>query len=159
MINKIVKIIDEWKANSLTWDLLIDAITNAGHPRYTRQALDKKDRIKSAYRTRKEILRLKKKDEPLNFTLPAALKRIEELSDRLRVAEAQIARLERENNNFLEQFQTWASNARMSGISYETLNRPLDPIDRSRSSESPKKPKIPKRLEVVFKPTTERWKT
>ena len=54
-IELIVGILDGWSAK-LTWDQLIDAIEERIRVRYTRQALDKHARIKTAYQVTKERL-------------------------------------------------------------------------------------------------------
>ena len=48
VIAKIVGILDGWNGK-LTWGLLIDAIEERLKARYTRQALDRHDRVKDAY--------------------------------------------------------------------------------------------------------------
>ncbi|NQB78276.1 hypothetical protein DZ919_032310, partial [Pseudomonas aeruginosa] len=51
-IGVIVAILDGW-SGKLTWDLLIDMIERRLFVRYTRQALDKRARVKVAYQVAK----------------------------------------------------------------------------------------------------------
>lgn len=132
-IGIIVAVLDGW-TGKLTWDLLIDAIERRLRCRYTRQALDKHERIKAAFALRKAALAQSDR----------AASRVEspELQaclDRIARIEAENARLRLENDRLLEQFVTWAYNAHTRGLDKEFLSRPLRPIDRDRSEQVPRR--------------------
>lgn len=134
-IELIVGILDGWSAK-LTWDQLIDAIEERIRVRYTRQALDKHSRIKTAYQVTKERLsgtprieRSKRLSDVEASALTERLKRIEAENNRLKV----------ENERLLEQFVTWAYNAHLKGLTKEYLNNPLPHVDRERTKSFPKK--------------------
>ncbi len=128
-ISAIVSILDGW-SGKLGWDLLIAAIERRNGNRYTRQALDKHERIKQAFVLRKQALTGKdglarKVSSP---ELQAALDRIQRLA-------AENARLTRENVLLLEQFVRWAYNSNIAGISLERLNKDLPVVDRNQSDK------------------------
>jgi hypothetical protein len=138
-ISAIVSILDGW-SGKLGWDLLIAAIQRRNGNRYTRQALDKHERIKQAFVLRKQALAGKdglarKVGSP---ELQAALDRIQRLV-------AENARLTRENELLLEQFVRWAYNSNIAGMSLERLNKALPAVDRNQSD---------KRLALVKPPAT-----
>jgi hypothetical protein len=126
-IDLIIGLLDGWSTN-LTWETLIDAIESRLHVRYSRQALDRHDRIKLAYTLRKEKLRNSpvKDSDVKSVELRAAL-------DRLQRLENENERLKAENNALLEQFALWAYNARTKGLDKNALNRPLPFVDRGRN--------------------------
>jgi predicted nuclease with TOPRIM domain len=125
IIEDIVEVIDEWSSQKLTWDLLIEAINQAGLPLYTRQALERRPRIKLAYLARKEALRAKpgQKNEAQPNT-DADNAEIEKLK-------AKVKRLELENNHLHEVFKRWLYNATNAGVSTDVLDRPMPDIDRN----------------------------
>lgn len=125
-IEVICSILDGWNGN-LTWNALIDAVIVRLKRKYTRQALDRHSRIKSAYSNRKEALRGKTaRPEVKSLELQMSLERI----DRLK---AEIQRLMAENKQLLEQFARWAYNAHCKGLTEWQLNQPLPPVDRART--------------------------
>src|SRR5450759_543410 len=83
-IKQIVEILDGW-SGKLSWELLIDAIELRMLNRYTRQALNKHERIRHAFDIRK-------KDLSGNN---GGVRRVE--SPQLQIALDRIARLEAEN--------------------------------------------------------------
>jgi hypothetical protein len=133
----IVGILDGWKGK-LSWEALIEAIERRTHARYTRQALDKHVRIKTAFGLRKKALaeargeRGPAADSP---ELEAALQRIARL-------EGENTRLTAENQNLLEQFARWAYNAHARGLDQNFLNRPLPPVNRDRARTQLPGPKL-----------------
>ncbi|WP_174864243.1 hypothetical protein [Comamonas jiangduensis] len=124
-ITKIVGILDGW-SGKLTWDLLIEAVERHLFARYTRQALHKHPRIQDAFELRKKALSADS-DRPQKLAstpeMQAALEKIERL-------EAQVQRIEAENNRLLEQFARWAYNANMRGLEEAFLNSPLPDVNR-----------------------------
>lgn len=134
-IAQIVAILDGW-TGKLGWDLLIDVIERRNGNRYSRQALDKHERIKQAFVLRKQTLSetdgtARKVSSP---ELQAALDRVQRLS-------AENVRLTKENEALLEQFVRWAYNASVAGVGQVTLNRLLPDVDRNQSDKKPAAPK------------------
>lgn len=123
-IKTIVEILDGW-GGRLTWELLIDAIALRFNCRYTRQALHKHERIRTAFAATKE--RASNEPEEPRRRGP---KELQIALDRIARLEAENARLERENNALLEQFVRWAYNAHSRGLTQEFLNIPLAPVSR-----------------------------
>lgn len=131
VIGKIVEILDGW-SGPLSWVTLVATVEERIGLHYTRQTLDKHERIKLAFASRKKAIaqgrqhELKIIDDP---TLQAALDRITRL-------EAENNRLKAENANLLEQFVRWAHNAYIKGIGSEELNRPLPAVNRGQTDRA-----------------------
>ncbi|MBX8548823.1 hypothetical protein K5D68_04305 [Pseudomonas cichorii] len=125
-IERIVGVLDGW-SGKLYWDLLIEAIEKRLGVRYTRQALDKHARIKSAYQATKTRLSKVPGSEPLQ---KLSTVEVGALTERLKRLEAENARLKVENESLLEQFVTWAYNAYLKGMTKEYLSTPLPRVDR-----------------------------
>jgi len=127
-IGEIVSILDGW-SGKLSWDLLISAIEKRNGNSYSRQALDKHERIKQAFVQRKKALSgavgEKRKSGPPEAQ--AAMERIQRLT-------AENERLNRENTSLLEQFVRWAYNASLFGIGQDKLNNPLPPVNRNQTN-------------------------
>ncbi|MGP1715539.1 MAG: hypothetical protein ACTS9Y_16095 [Methylophilus sp.] len=130
-IERIVQILDGW-SGKLSWKLFIEAITIQLHLSYARQTLNNHERIRSGFVARKKELtgqeRKSKNTESPELQLAA---------QRIKLLEAEIARLTRENNTLLEQFVRWAYNASTRQLDLDFLNTPLPLINRDRT----KKPK------------------
>lgn len=126
-IELIVRLLDGWEGK-LTWDALIDATVTRLHCRYTRQALHKHERIRTAYALRKESLGGQKQ---------AAIRRGSGQSTdamaRIARLEAENQRLEAENQRLLEQFVVWAYNAHTRGLDKEFLSQPLPRVNRDQT--------------------------
>jgi hypothetical protein len=120
-VRTIVSILDGW-SGPLTWTLLIDAVYARLYCRYTRQALHKHERIKTAFEVRKKNGQTQPQARG-SAQLQKAIERISRL-------EAENQRLLAENDRLLEQFARWAFNAYVRGIGENELNRPLPEIDR-----------------------------
>jgi hypothetical protein len=133
-IEKIVKILDEWSLPKLTWELLLTEIQRRLGARYVRQTLDKYARISDAFVARKKTLAARDPNDPSLLT--PEQKRIVDL-------ETEVARLKRENNNLLEQFNRWTFNGQRLQIDHrmrdewrglrEELDKPLQKPDREAS--------------------------
>lgn len=126
-IEQIVRLLDGWEGK-LTWDALIDATVTRLHCRYTRQALHKHERIRTAYALRKESLGGQKQ---------AAIRRgsgqLTDAMARIARLEAENQRLEAENQRLLEQFVVWAYNAHTRGLDKEFLSQPLPRVNRDQT--------------------------
>ena len=125
-IELIVGMLDGW-SGKLTWDLLIDVIEKRLRVRYTRQALDKRARIKMAYQVTKTRL-----SESPRHEHQRKLSGVEVgvITQRLNRLEAENSRLRVEGERLLEQFVTWAYNAHLKGLTKDYLNTPLPRVDR-----------------------------
>lgn len=129
IITQIVELLDNWNKPKLTWELLVLALKDSAMPEYTRQALERQPRIKSAYLSMKGILRR----EDLAVRRPASLSKPTDDS-RIRSLKAKIARLEQENTNLKERFLCWLNNAVDFGMTVEMLENPLPRIERGQTA-------------------------
>jgi hypothetical protein len=119
-ISEIVKLLDGW-TGKLTWELLADAIERAAGARYTRQSLDRHVRIKEAYlQVRERVGGVSRVPAETHELSKAEVRRRLEDYDRLK---NEVARLERENNNYAQQFVRWVWNLRMMKISEDQLSQ------------------------------------
>lgn len=128
IIRAIVEILDGW-SGLLTWNGLVACVEKRLGLRYTRQTLDKHERIKAAFVSRKAELANCENAAPRNPDNPAAHAALE----RLERFEAENARLRRENTNLLEQFLRWTYNAGTRGLSLEFLNQNIPEINRGQT--------------------------
>lgn len=128
-IEKIVQILDGW-TGKLSWELFIVQIEKVTHNLYTRQALNKRGRIKDAFTARKAVLggRDRKLFENKSPEMQLGLQRIARL-------EAENERLKNENNTLLNQFVRWAYNASGRGLDLTFLNTALPTVSRERSDK------------------------
>ena len=110
-------VLDGWEG-PLTWDLLIDAIESQVGGRYARQTLDRHDPIKLAYQRTKDKAS-GEVGQSNQMTAKEMRRRVEDY-DRLK---AEIARLERENNNYAQQCARWVWNLRALKITENQLSR------------------------------------
>jgi hypothetical protein len=120
--------IDGWDPKTpLTWDALVSAVEGRFGHRYTRQALDARQRIKTAYRIRSNVLkRLPDRAPRGTVELQGAQARIDGLK-------AENERLKAENEQLLSQFVRWLYNASLHGLDKHQLNAPLPGVDRERT--------------------------
>lgn len=131
-IDQVVGILDGW-GGKLTWDLLVDKVEERLHVRYTRQGLDKHERVKVAFSVRKKALaRARDRAERPPSESPE-LDAAEQSIVRLK---GENDRLKAENQRLLEQFARWAYNAHTRGLAEGFLNQPLPPVDRDRTERS-----------------------
>ena len=125
-IEQIVSIIDGW-SGKLTWDLLIQSVARRLRGTYTRQALHKHERIRSAFTLRKKTLSISVgKKKAISPEFQATNERIARL-------EGENQRLQMENDRLLEQFVRWAYNAYSRGLDEQFLSRPLPAINRQQT--------------------------
>lgn len=129
-IETVVKVLDGW-SGKLTWDKLVEAVWKRLKTRYTRQALNGHERIKRAFTARKKELGSSPKPEPETTASPE----LKNALNLIATLEAKVRRLERENQQILEQFVRWAHNAKVKGLTVELLNRPLQKIDRGSTED------------------------
>ena len=112
-----------------TWDAVVRlARQRLGHA-YSRQALSRHERIRTALAARKEQLRdrhVGRRPRPKTDTEAALLARIDSL-------EADLSRLRAENESMMTRFAIWAYNTHVLGIPDHRLDAPLQPVDRDYS--------------------------
>lgn len=127
-IQEICEMIDGWDPKTpLTWDTLVSAVEGRLGHRYTRQALDARQRIKMAYKVRSNVLKNLPDRAPRGtIELQGAHARIDGLK-------AENERLKAENEKLLSQFVRWLYNASLHGLDKDRLNAPLPGIDRERT--------------------------
>ena len=124
-ISNVVDILDDWPTDSkLSWDRLVDAVEHEYKYRTTRQTLQKQARIKMAFNEVKVLLAGKAPTGKVS--LPPSLK---VAAGRIERQQRAIGRLERENQQLLEQFHVWLYNASRFGISIEQLSESLPSKD------------------------------
>ncbi len=125
-ISNICELLDGWDTDyKLTWDKLVGAIKHELNITTTRQTLNKYTRITKAFVEVKSIVNRVssgKKSNVQTAKTPASLKIAQETIDRQNNT---IQRLERENNELLEQFHVWLYNASTRSITPDMLNTPL----------------------------------
>lgn len=123
-IEKAVRLLDGW-SGKLTWDRYLAVLaTEIGHL-YTKPAMHKQPRILAAWNGARKRLNEAKEEVGADSTGDAAIAEANRRVERLR---AQVARLEQENRDLLEQFLRWSLNAVRAGLSPERLNAPLPNI-------------------------------
>lgn len=116
-VSKIVELLDGW-SGALTWSLLVEAIEEKVGGRYARQALDRHVPIKDAYQQAKQ--RMGGEKQPSGQLTEKEIRRRAGEYDRLT---NEVARLEREGNNYAQQFARWVWNLRQMKISEDQLSR------------------------------------
>ncbi len=120
-ISNVVDILDDWPTDAkLSWDRLVEAVAHEHKFKTTRQTLQKQARIKGAFQEVKAIISGVKPTNKLK--VPPSLK---VAAERLDKQQRKIERLERENQQLLEQFQVWLYNAYRFDITIEQLSEPL----------------------------------
>ncbi|HCK5030760.1 TPA: hypothetical protein ACRNTK_002488 [Pseudomonas aeruginosa] len=118
-IDKAVRLLDGW-AGKLTWDRYLAMLEiEIGH-KYTKAAMLRHPRIKAAWDHAKELAR-----EGDGISVPRSAIETEKAMERVRLLEARVDRLTRENNALLEQFVRWSHNAVRKGLTLEDLDLPL----------------------------------
>lgn len=127
-IEKIVLLIDQWNDEvKFSWENLCQLSLKRYSISSSRQTLEKYTRIKSAYKDKKENLRVNgKRKEKIPASLNLAAKRIANL-------EAENERLKKEQERLLAQFVVWQYNAYTHEVTVDQLNRPL-PKKETRSN-------------------------
>lgn len=131
----ILELLDGWSGR-LSWELLIEQIERRLLFRYTRQALHGHEQIASAFKVTKRRIRGVTGRAPV---ADPALQKSLEVNARL---QAQVLRLETENERLIQKFVRWAYNAHLHGVGEHELERPLPSMGgrrgrsaRQRSSE------------------------
>lgn len=118
-VDRIIALINTWQYG-LKWDSLVKACDDSLGIKTTRQALNRKDRIKEAFQRRKQSLKL-----DLSDTTAARPNDINTAHERIERLMKKIQRLEAENQALKEKFLVWQYNAEQRGMTEESLNRPI----------------------------------
>lgn len=131
MLSDLLNVLDEW-SGKLTWDLLLDEIEKKVGHRYSRFTFADYPAIASAFSLKKQSLR------GLTPSAPATprdekVRAVLEQNDRLKEKNK---RLEAQNNALLAQYITWATNAKLYGMTIEDLAKPLVKPTRDRSKKA-----------------------
>lgn len=127
-IKSIIRIINNWPEQKLTYDLLIEAIkTNLGISR-TRQALQNNPAIKMAFDDRKQAMRQAS-------VKTGWVKDIKEANAKIESQAQEIARLQSINQQLLERFVIWQKNAINNGVTEQKLNQPVSTLKPVRASK------------------------
>lgn len=124
-VSNVLKLLDGWQYE-LTWELLVKACEEKLGLVTTRQALSRKERIKSAFNSSKKSMKVEGKHFARPNSINIAHDRIERLA-------RENTRLKAENEALLERFVRWQANASNRGITKEQLDRPLRKPDRGTS--------------------------
>ena len=118
-IDKAVRLLDGW-VGKLTWDRYLAMLeVDIGH-KYTKAAMLRHPRIKSAWDHAKEHA---KDDNGVSVSRRAV--ETNKALERVKLLETRVERLTRENNALLEQFVRWSHNAVRGGLTLDDLDRPL----------------------------------
>jgi len=128
-IEDIVKLIDFWDKEKLTWPLLVESVSDNLGLKYSRQTLCKYKLISDAFEIRKQFLRENAGVDPVFKS-----KQMQDAANKIEELKLKIARLEKQNNDLLEQFLRWlynVSHATRLPISIDDLNKPLPENKRS----------------------------
>lgn len=129
-IPKILRELDRWQGK-LTWPLFCDRVAKILQvDSVSRHTLMRYEGIRHRFNVRQQELRDAADQEPRNYALEAANKRILDL-------EAQVRRLEDTNTLLLEKFQRWQYNAYAHGLRMEQLDAPLPAVNRSGRKRPP----------------------
>jgi hypothetical protein len=125
-IKAICEMLDGWRG-PLTWETLVVGVEGLLGQRYTRQALNKHERIRNAYSVRKALAR-EEAGGPVRGSVEHQV-----YQERITRLEGELARLRAENGRLLEQFAVWTYNAAIHGLDIQDLNRPMPNTDRDRT--------------------------
>ncbi len=118
-IDKAVRLLDGW-TGKLTWDRYLAVLeVEVGH-KYTKAAMLRHPRIKSAWDHAKGLAS-DGGGAPGSRTAVETEKALE----RVRLLEGRVERLNRENHVLLEQFVRWSHNALRKGVTLQDLEAPL----------------------------------
>lgn len=128
-IEHIVKILDGWSSPKLTWELLIEEVLLRLRVGYTRQAFHSHTRIKEAFAARKIAIKGLDPQEIASLT-----------PERQRIArlEAEVERLNKENNNLLEQFNRWVYNGYLKQMDERMRDFMIQPLPKVHRDPSEK---------------------
>ena len=121
---KIMRVLDRWEGK-LTWPLFCNRVAQVLQLQtVSRHTLMRYKSIQHRFRVRQQELHASAEEEPRNYAIEVANKRIRDL-------EAQVRRLEQTNTELLAIFRLWQYNAYTHNVSSEQLNAPMPENNRS----------------------------
>lgn len=121
-----VQILDGWQ-KKLYWDLYLTELESQIHHKYTKAAMLRQRRIKTAWDNAKARRFASGESVHKGTALEQANSRISKL-------ESTVDRLSRENHQLLEQFVRWAHNASRRGLTPFDLDKPL-PVPKRKTEK------------------------
>lgn len=121
-----VKLLDGWQ-KKLYWDSYLTELESQINHRYTKAAMLRQPRIKSAWDDAKT--RAFASGESVHKGTA-----LEQANNKILKLENTVARLTRENNQLLEQFVRWAHNAARRGLTPFDLDKPM-PVPKRKSEK------------------------
>jgi hypothetical protein len=125
-IARVVEILDGWKDEVLSWDLLCKACLPVIGTIPARQTLYRSVRLHDAFKGAKKRLKSGPGEVGAPPSMRIAMQRIARL-------EIEKERLTQDNGHLIEQFFVWQYNAHVRGMSDKDLNKRLPPVDRGNS--------------------------
>lgn len=125
-VDRILGLIEAWKYD-LKWDALVKACEISLGIKTTRQALDRKQKIKDAFQMYQRTQKL-----DLSDVSAARPNDINTAHARIAGLVKKVKRLEYENAALKEKFLIWQYNAEQRGMTEERLNRPITRHDQKR---------------------------
>ena len=119
-----MRVLDRWEGK-LTWPLYCSRVASVLQvDSVSRHTLMRYEGIQHRFKARQKELREAADQEPRDYVLEAANRRVRDL-------EAQVRRLEDTNTLLLEKFQRWQYNAHAHNLRMEQLDAPLSAVNRS----------------------------
>ena len=118
---RIIKLIEEWSEQKLTWPLLVDACKEKLGISRARQSLMNLPAVDLAMKNRKAALKAKKLKPGWIGDIQAANERIEELTATNRKLLAAV-------RDMHSRFLIWQANADMHGLTQSMLERPVSQL-------------------------------
>lgn len=115
----------------ITWDDVIDLGEEVTGLRYTRQSLEKKDDIRTAY----DVVRKHIGQDKAGHSKKQKSKELVLAEERIAKLVSENKLLEAINAQLREQFVVWAENARKRGLSEADLHSPLPKLHRRSSAK------------------------
>jgi len=132
---KIISAINGWDTEKLTWVLLCGKVKQLLKRSISRQALERKECIYTAYLERKKDLR-----SGIGKPVIGKTDTEQKLLDKIDRLEKDLAAAMKQNNEFYLQFRLWSKNAFDRKVTEQMLNQELPPVDKEPS-------KIPEKRE------------
>ena len=127
-----MRVLDRWEGK-LTWPLFCAEVAKVLQVEgVSRHTLMRYEGIRHRFKVRQQELRDAIDQEPRDYTMEAARRRIRNL-------EAQVSRLENTNTLLLDRFQRWQYNAYAHNLREDQLDAPLPEVDRSEHGREPRK--------------------
>ena len=125
-VERILALIEGWKYD-LKWEVLVKACEISLGIKTTRQALDRKQKVKNAFQMYQRTQKL-----DLSDASAARPNDINTAHARIDGFVKKVKKLEYENAALKEKFLIWQYNAEQRGMTEESLNRPITRHDQKR---------------------------